>query len=102
LDINKKFYKLVRVDLQIKTPKTQIANLNMIVKEFFAFANIKGTVIEYLKNRADFESLPDKNKKPFRAHINKHQGLLAQQQANLQAQNQSTYGSFSGHNGHLD
>lgn len=44
----------------------------MSVKEFFAFANIKQTVIEFLKNRAEFESLPEKNKKPFRAHINKH------------------------------
>ena len=44
----------------------------MSVKEFFAFANIKQTVIEFLKNKADFETLPDKNKKTFRAHINKH------------------------------
>ena len=46
----------------------------MSVKEFFAFANIKQTVIEYLKNKADFENLPEKFKKPFRAHINKHLG----------------------------
>ena len=44
----------------------------MSVKEFFAFANVKQTVIEFLKNKADFETLPDKNKKAFRAHINKH------------------------------
>lgn len=46
----------------------------MSVKEFFAFANIKQTVIEYLKNKSDYETLSDKYKKPFRAHINKHQG----------------------------
>jgi hypothetical protein len=44
----------------------------MSVKEFFAFANIKQTVIEFLKNRGDFETLPAKNKKPFRGHINRH------------------------------
>ena len=54
----------------------------MSVKEFFAFANIKQTVIEYLKNKADFENLHEKYKKPFRAHINKHQGSLLGQTAN--------------------
>ena len=49
----------------------------MSVKEFFAFANIKQSVIEYLKNKSDYESLSDKFKKPFRAHINKHQGNAA-------------------------
>lgn len=44
----------------------------MSVKEFFAFANIKQTVIEFLKNRSDFETLSAKNKKPFRGHINRH------------------------------
>ena len=48
----------------------------MSVKEFFAFANIKQTVIEFLKAKADFENLHEKYKKPFRAHINKHQGAL--------------------------
>lgn len=46
----------------------------MSVKEFFAFANIKQTVIEFLKHKGDFECLPEKYKKPFRAHINRHQG----------------------------
>ena len=45
----------------------------MSVKEFFAFPSIKIAVIEFLKNRSDFDSLDDKFKKPFRAHINKHQ-----------------------------
>lgn len=45
----------------------------MSVKEFFAFGSLKATVIEYLKNKADYENLQDKFKKPFRAHINKHQ-----------------------------
>ena len=45
----------------------------MSVKEFFAYPSIKLTVIEFLKNRSDFNSLPEKLKKPFRAHINKHQ-----------------------------
>jgi len=45
----------------------------MSVKEFFAFGSLKLTVIEYLKNKADFDTLHDKFKKPFRAHINKHQ-----------------------------
>jgi hypothetical protein len=44
----------------------------MSVKEFFAFANIKQTVIEFLKNRSDFETLPAKSKKPFRGHINRY------------------------------
>lgn len=44
----------------------------MIIKEFFAFATIKQTVIEFLKNRGDFETLHTKHKKPFRALINKH------------------------------
>jgi hypothetical protein len=44
----------------------------MSVKEFFAYANIKQTVVEFLKNKGDFESLQPKHKKPFRAHINKH------------------------------
>ena len=44
----------------------------MSVKEFFAFSNIKQTVLEFLKIKADFDNLPDKLKKPFRAHINKH------------------------------
>jgi hypothetical protein len=44
----------------------------MSVKEFFAFANIKIAVVEYLKMKADYETLPSKHKKPFRAHINKH------------------------------
>ena len=41
----------------------------MSVKEFFAFPVLKQTVIEFLKNKGDFESLPDKHKKHFRAHI---------------------------------
>jgi hypothetical protein len=44
----------------------------MSVKDFFAFANIKQTVIEFLKNRSDFESLPARHKKPFRGHINRY------------------------------
>ena len=44
----------------------------MSVKEFFAIPSLKQTVIEYLKNRADYESLSDRFKKPFRAHLNKH------------------------------
>ena len=44
----------------------------MSVKDFFAFANIKQTVIEFLKNRSDFETLPARNKKPFRGHINRY------------------------------
>ena len=44
----------------------------MSVKDFFAFANIKQTVIEFLKNKSDFESLCAKHKKPFRGHINRH------------------------------
>jgi hypothetical protein len=44
----------------------------MSVKEFFAFANIKIAVVEFLKQKADFDALAPKHKKPFRAHINKH------------------------------
>jgi hypothetical protein len=44
----------------------------MSVKEFFAFANIKLSVIEFLKSKSDFEALHPRHKKPFRAHINKH------------------------------
>jgi hypothetical protein len=41
----------------------------MSIKEFFAFSIIKPQVIEYLKNKADFTSLGNKYKKPFRGHI---------------------------------
>ena len=53
----------------------------MSVKEFFAYANIKQTVVEFLKNKGDFESLQPKHKKPFRAHINKHHSSTATLQA---------------------
>ena len=43
----------------------------MSIKEFFAFAVIKQKAIEYLKVKTDFEILPEKHKRPFRAHINK-------------------------------
>jgi len=43
----------------------------MSVKEFFAFPVLKQTVIEFLKNKGDFESLGQKYKKHFRAHIQK-------------------------------
>ena len=36
-------------------------------------------MLEYLKTKADFDVLPDRFKKPFRAHINKHQGLQGAQ-----------------------
>ena len=41
----------------------------MSIKEFFAFSIIKPQVIEFLKNKGDFESLGSKYKKPFRGHI---------------------------------
>ena len=41
----------------------------MSIKEFFAFSIIKPQVIEFLKNKGDFESLGAKYKKPFRGHI---------------------------------
>lgn len=44
----------------------------MSVKEFFAYSNIKQAVVEFLKNKGNFESLQARHKKPFRAHINKH------------------------------
>ena len=43
----------------------------MSLKEFFAYPNIKQTAIEFLKKDGNFEALGAKNKKPFRAHINK-------------------------------
>ena len=46
----------------------------MSVKEFFAFSCIKPQVIEFLKNKADFGSLHQKYKKPFRGHILKENG----------------------------
>ena len=53
----------------------------MSVKDFFAFSNIKQTVIEFLKNRSNFETLPSRNKKPFRGHINRyHQGPATKEQ----------------------
>ena len=48
----------------------------MSVKEFFAFPSLKQTVIEYLKNKADYVSLENRFKKPFRAHLNKHREHL--------------------------
>ena len=47
----------------------------MSVKEFFAFSSIKPTVLEFLRSRADFDSLENKFKKPFRAYINKHSSV---------------------------
>ena len=44
----------------------------MSSKEFFSFSSLKPTVLEFLKNRADFSILDAKFKKPFRAYINKH------------------------------
>ena len=41
----------------------------MSIKEFFAFSVLKQTVIEYLKNKSDFNTLGIKYKKPFRGHI---------------------------------
>ena len=43
----------------------------MSFKEFFAFSNLKQSVIEFLKNHGDFENLHDRCKKPFRANLNK-------------------------------
>ena len=45
----------------------------MSVKEFFCFSSLKPTVLEFLKMRADFDSLDAKFKKPFRAYINRYQ-----------------------------
>ena len=44
----------------------------MSVKDFFAFAYIKISVVEYLKQKADSDRLSQRHKKPFRAYINKH------------------------------
>ena len=41
----------------------------MSVKEFFAFSVLKQSVIEFLKNKGDFDALGQKYKKPFRGHI---------------------------------
>lgn len=41
----------------------------MSIKEFFAFSVLKHTVIEFLKNRGEFDSLAQKYKKPFRGQI---------------------------------
>ena len=66
----------------------------MSVKEFFAFPNIKQTVIEFLRAKADFDSLSIKHKKPFRAHINKHQTTTAVN--NLTAEMESISAAVSG------
>lgn len=41
----------------------------MSVREFFAFSVLKQSVIEFLKNKGDFDALGHKHKKPFRGHI---------------------------------
>jgi hypothetical protein len=41
----------------------------MSVKDFFAYSCIKPLVLEFLKNKADFENLHPKYKKPFRGHV---------------------------------
>ena len=41
----------------------------MSVKEFFAFSVLKQKVIDFLKVKADYELMPMKHKRPFRAHI---------------------------------
>ena len=62
----------------------------MSVKEFFALPNLRQTVLEYLKTKADFEILSDRFKKPFRAHINKHQGQQGAQIITSNGVNDST------------
>lgn len=52
----------------------------MSLKEFFSQQVFKPSVIEFLKNHADFHSLPLKNKKPFRGHIEKCTDLKIQRQ----------------------
>jgi elongation factor P--beta-lysine ligase len=51
----------------------------MSVKEFFAFANIKFTVVEFLRAKTDFNCLHDRHKKPFRAIINRHNNTTAEE-----------------------
>jgi hypothetical protein len=67
----------------------------MSVKDFFAFANIKQTVIEFLKNRSDFETLPLRCKKPFRGHINR---FLQQPPSTTPAKNNQVAESYSAAN----
>src|SRR5690349_16672505 len=43
----------------------------MSVKEFFAFGVLKQKVIDFLKVKADYDLMPIKHKRAFRAHINK-------------------------------
>lgn len=43
----------------------------MSVKEFFAIGFIKQKVTDFLKNKADFESIGKRHKKTFRALITK-------------------------------
>lgn len=43
----------------------------MSFKEFFAFSNLKQSMIEFLKIHGDFDQLHDRFKKPFRANLNK-------------------------------
>ena len=52
----------------------------MSFKEFFAFSNLKQSVIEFLKSHGDFDHLHDRFKKPFRANLNKFAANSSQTQ----------------------
>ena len=43
----------------------------MSLKEFFSHNVLKPSILEFLRNRADFEALPPKLRKPFRAQVMK-------------------------------
>ena len=46
----------------------------MSIKEFFAFSVLKQSVIEFLKNKAEYSTLGSKYKKAFRGQIFKADG----------------------------
>ena len=47
----------------------------MSLKEFFNQPILKTAVIDFLRNRADFDTLPYKLKKPFRCQLQKTDSL---------------------------
>ena len=62
----------------------------MSVKEFFAFSVLKQSVIEFLKNKGDFDALGQKYKKPFRGHIK----VETREKSNLQNEKIQYVGPF--------
>lgn len=50
----------------VKNLRAQFIYSKMSVRDFFSNSVLKQSALEFLKNRANFQSLPSKYKRPFR------------------------------------